>query len=88
MKRSEELSNLIEDISSITKCLKTVCKHAKVIKPRLYLLIAYFNILQSCKSSMQIYLYKAQKFAILQENQLMIAWLIQNKRVINLIKNN
>lgn len=84
-KYSNELSNLIQDISKIIKCLTKISKHAKVIKPRLYLLMAYLNVIRGRKSSTRIYLYKAQKFASLQENQLMMAWIMQNKRVINLI---
>lgn len=88
MKRSNELSNLIQDISNIVKCLKNISKHAKVIQPRLYLLLAYLYVLRGRKSSTRIYLYKAQKSATLQGNQLMLAWIIQNRRVINLTKNN
>lgn len=50
-------------------------------------MMAYLNVLRGRKSNMRIYLYKAQKFATLQENQLMMAWIIQNRKVINLMKN-
>ncbi|XP_011871981.1 PREDICTED: adenylate cyclase type 10-like [Vollenhovia emeryi] len=78
--RSDALLNWIQDISNIMKCLKNISKYARVIKPRLYLLMAYLNVLRGRKSSTRIYLYKAQKFATLQENQLMMAWIIQNRR--------
>ncbi|KAG5312188.1 ADCYA cyclase, partial [Acromyrmex insinuator] len=79
-KYSNEPYNLIQDISKIRKCLKNISKYARFIKSRLYLLMAYLNVLRNWKSNTRIYLYKAQKFAILQENQLMKAWIIQNRR--------
>ncbi|XP_011066690.1 PREDICTED: adenylate cyclase type 10-like [Acromyrmex echinatior] len=79
-KYSNEPYNLVQDISKIRKCLKNISKYARFIKSRLYLLMAYLNVLRNWKSNTRIYLYKAQKFAILQENQLMKAWIIQNRR--------
>ncbi|KYN20825.1 Adenylate cyclase type 10 [Trachymyrmex cornetzi] len=79
-KYSNELQDLVQDISKIRKCLKNISKYARFIKSRLYLLMAYLNVLRGRKSSTRIYLYEARKFAILQENQLMKAWIIQNRR--------
>ncbi|KYN34311.1 Adenylate cyclase type 10 [Trachymyrmex septentrionalis] len=79
-KYSNESQDLVQDISKIRKCLKNISKYARFIKSRLYLLMAYLNVLRGYKSNTQIYLYKARKFAILQQNQLMKAWIMQNKR--------
>lgn len=88
MKQSDELSDLIQDISKIIKFLKTIINHATVIKPRLYLLIAYLNVLRGRKTTTRFYLRKAQKFATLQGNKQIETWIMQNKRVINLVENN
>ncbi|CAL1677024.1 unnamed protein product [Lasius platythorax] len=80
IKQCDELLDLIQDISKIIKCLRNVSKHAMVVKPRLYLLMAYLNVLRGRKSTTRFYLHKAQKFAILQGNKLMQAWIMQNKR--------
>lgn len=88
MKQSDELSDLIQDISKIIKFLKNIFNHATVIKPRLYLLMAYLNVLRGRKTTTRFYLHKAQKFAILQGNKQIEAWIMQNKRVINLVENN
>ncbi|XP_018398206.1 PREDICTED: adenylate cyclase type 10-like [Cyphomyrmex costatus] len=79
-KHSDELQNIVQNISKIRKCLKNISKHTTIIKPRFYLLMAYFNVLRGRKSNTWIYLHKAQKFAIVQGNQLMMAWIIQNRR--------
>lgn len=88
MKQSDELLDLIQDISKIIKCLGNVSKHAIVVKPCLYLLMAYLNVLRGRKSTTRFYLHKAQKFAVSQGNKLIEAWIMQNRRVINLIKSN
>ncbi|XP_070167143.1 adenylate cyclase type 10 [Polyergus mexicanus] len=80
MKQSDDLSNLIQDISKIIKCLENISKYAIVVKPRLYLLMAYLNVLRGRKSTTRFYLHKAQKFAISQGNKLIEAWIVQNKR--------
>ncbi|XP_025264205.1 adenylate cyclase type 10-like [Camponotus floridanus] len=80
MKQSEKLLDLIQDISKIIKCLGNVSKHAIVIKPCLYLLMAYLNVLRGRKSTTRFYLHKAQKFAVSQGNKLIEAWIMQNRR--------
>lgn len=88
MKQSDELLDLIQDISKIIKCLENISKHAMVVKPCLYLLMAYLNVLRGRKSTTRFYLYKAQKFAVSQGNKLIEAWIMQNRRVIKLIESN
>lgn len=88
MKQSDNLSNLIQDISKIIKCFENISKYAIVVKPRLYLLMAYLNVLRGRKSTTRFYLHKAQKFSISQGNKLIEAWIMQNKRVIHLVENN
>lgn len=84
MKHFNELSDLTQDVCKMIRCLENVSGHATVVKPRLYLLIAYFNVIRSRKSTARFYLHRAQKYANLQENKLIAAWIIQNRRVINL----
>ncbi|KAL6439512.1 hypothetical protein ACFW04_003964 [Cataglyphis niger] len=81
MKQSDELSDLIQDISKIIKFLKTIFNHAMVIKPRMYLLMAYLNVLRGRRTTTRFYLHKAQKFALLQGNKQIEAWIMQNKRI-------
>jgi len=81
LKQSTELPNLMQNIDELIRCLNSVQKYALVIKPRFYMLFAYVQITRGSKSKMQAYLNKAQKFATLQGNKLILASLIQNTRV-------
>ncbi|XP_020298817.1 uncharacterized protein LOC109863037 isoform X2 [Pseudomyrmex gracilis] len=79
-KHSNELHDRLQDIRKLIKFLKYIANHALIIKPRLYLLLAYLNVLRGRKSSTRFYLRKAQKFATSQGNRLIQAWIMQNTR--------
>jgi len=81
LKQSAELPNLMFNIDELIMHLKGIHKYAPVIKPRFYMLLAYVHITRGSKVKMETYLIKAQKFAILQGNKLIVASVMQNKRV-------
>ncbi|RLU22802.1 hypothetical protein DMN91_005080 [Ooceraea biroi] len=80
LKNSTELLTLIQNTGKMIKCLNGISSHAAVVKPRLYLLVAYLYVIRGRKSSTRFYLHKAQKFASSQGNKMISAWIIQNKR--------
>lgn len=83
MKRADQLAVLMNDIESIVNVLQRVAKTAPFIKPRLYVLKAYFEIVHGRKLSAMRYLRKGSKYAMRQGNIMMLAWIRQNERVIS-----
>jgi len=81
LKQSADLPDLISNIDEMIKCLNGVCNYALVIKPRFYMLLAYVNIIRGSTTKMQVYLNKAQKYAASQGNKMILASIMQNKRV-------
>lgn len=81
IKHSNQLLDLIDDIYKVIKSLKDVSDKTTVVKPHFYLLMAYLNVLRGRTSATQHYLHRAQKSAISQGNKLIMAWIMQNRRV-------
>ncbi|XP_019699193.1 uncharacterized protein LOC109504309 [Harpegnathos saltator] len=79
-KHSDELNDRVQDVRKIIKCLNKVSAYALVVKPCLYLLTAYLNVIRGRKSAERFYLRKARKAANAQGNTLIEASSIQNER--------
>ncbi|XP_035743590.1 uncharacterized protein LOC118451295 [Vespa mandarinia] len=80
LKKANQLIELFDGIHQITKTLNRVSKRAPFIKPFLYFFKSHINIIYGKKSQRNIYLNKAEKWSRLQDNKIVIAWIIQNKR--------
>lgn len=81
VKKYQESDELMEKILKIIKLLENKSKINIFIKPRLYLLKAYFSIMKNENFSKTLNLYKAKKLAKYHSNLMDVAWIIQNDKV-------
>lgn len=80
IRRSSDLFDRLENAKTIIKFLHNQSLSAPFVKPFLYLLQSYMELLCARKLRCQSILVKARKFASSQENKLVQAWIEQNKR--------
>lgn len=82
MKKADEFDRYKKNVKAILGALKGVSNTALFIKPRLNLLESYFEMIEGRKTHSQATLGHARRYSISQGNKLMLAWIIQNERVI------
>lgn len=80
IRRSSDLFDRLENAKTIIKFLRNQSLTAPFVKPFLYLLQSYMELLCARKLRSQSILVKACKFASSQENKLVQARIEQNKR--------
>ncbi|XP_015595139.1 adenylate cyclase type 10 [Cephus cinctus] len=78
MKKAAILMELRTGINLLIRQLNGISKVSSFVKPRLYLLKSYLAAIRGCDTTVRIYLSKGKKYALLQENQMMTAWIKQN----------
>ncbi|CAG5106800.1 Similar to ADCY10: Adenylate cyclase type 10 (Homo sapiens) [Cotesia congregata] len=81
IKRSDELSELVQNIKLILKTLEQHLNNAGFIKPRFYILKAYFKLAHGDKHSAKSLLKKARKYASFQGNEMLLAWILLNEKM-------
>ncbi|XP_043470113.1 adenylate cyclase type 10-like [Leptopilina heterotoma] len=80
VKKYQESDKLMEKISKIIKLLESKSKINIFIKPRLYLLKAYFFITKNENFSKTLNIYKAKKLAKYHGNLMDFASIVQNEK--------
>lgn len=81
VKKFNEADNLIIKILKLVNTLESESKTNVLIKPRLYLLKAYFCLIKHQTFLTSINIYRAKRFAVNHDNQMDLAWIIQNNKV-------
>ncbi|CAK9832185.1 Adenylate cyclase type 10 [Anthophora retusa] len=80
IRRSNDLFDRVKNAHTIIKYLSEASQYTPFVKPFLYLLQSYMELLRGRKTASQSYIKKSQNWASLQENKLILAWVEQNKR--------
>ncbi|KOX77894.1 Adenylate cyclase type 10 [Melipona quadrifasciata] len=80
IRRTNDMFNRSRNIKTIIKSLHNASSYAPFIKPFLYLLQSYMEIVHGRKILSRMNLKKSRKFATAQGNKLVLALLEQNKR--------
>ncbi|CAK9817291.1 Adenylate cyclase type 10 [Anthophora plagiata] len=80
IRRSNDLFDRVKNANAIIKYLSEASQYTLFVKPFLYLLQSYMELLRGRKTASQSYIKKSQNWASLQENKLILAWTEQNKR--------
>ncbi|KAF3427747.1 hypothetical protein E2986_11112 [Frieseomelitta varia] len=83
IRRMNDLFSRSSNIKTIIKSLHNASSYAPFVKPFLYLLQSYMEIVQGRKILSRMNMKKSRKFATAQENKLVLALLEQSKRVTN-----
>ncbi|KAK0075755.1 hypothetical protein PV326_011309 [Microctonus aethiopoides] len=77
IKNSTDLPDLLKNINLLLDTLEKLSYNAWFIKPRYYMLKAYFKTIRGDKYTAMKLLKKGRKYAISQGNQMMTAWILQ-----------
>ncbi|CAL7942987.1 unnamed protein product [Xylocopa violacea] len=80
IRKSYDLISQVRNANSILKFLHEAAYHATFIKPFLFLLQSYMEILRGRRTFSRANMTRSHKMACLHGNKLVLAWIEQNKR--------
>ncbi|XP_054014375.1 uncharacterized protein LOC128895640 [Hylaeus anthracinus] len=80
IKQSNDLIVRLENANILRTVLRESSSRAPFVKPFLYLLRAYMSVQRGRKPMSQYLLKKSHKWSSYQQNQMMLAWAMQNER--------